>query len=92
MYKDSERDLGFLLAVVVSYLNVDRGKHGQVMCDYVACGVTDCSAKHVEHLFRMRSGIKTTYRLLRQACGISTTRDSVVRFATMLVAALLANL
>jgi len=58
----------------------------------VACGVTDRSAKQVEHRYRKRSGIETTYRLLRQARGITTTRDPVVRFAIMLVAALLENL
>jgi len=92
MYKDSERELRFLLAVAVSYQNGDRGKHGEVVRGYVACGVTDRSAKQVEHRYRKRSGIETTYRLLRQARGITTTRDPVVRFAIMLVAALLENL
>jgi len=92
MYKDSERELCFPLAVAVSYQNGDRGKHGEVVRGYVACGVTDRSAKQVERLYRKRSGIETTYRLLRQARGITTTRDPVVRFAIMLVAALLENL
>jgi IS4 transposase len=92
MYKDSERELRFPLAVAVSYQNGDRGKHGEVVRGYVACGVTDRSAKQVERLYRKRSGIETTYRLLRQARGITTTRDPVVRFAIMLVAALLENL
>jgi len=74
------------------YQNGDRGKHGEVVRGYVACGVTDRSAKQVEHRYRKRSGIETTYRLLRQARGITTTRDPVVRFAIMLVAALLENL
>ncbi len=43
-------------------------------------------------LYQKRSGIVTTYRLLRQARGITTTRDPVVRFAIMLVAALLEKL
>jgi len=85
MYKDSERELRFPLAVAVSYQNGDRGKHGEVVRGYVACGVTDRSAKQVEHRYRKRSGIETTYRLLRQARGITTTRDPVVRFAIMLV-------
>jgi len=92
MYKDSEPELRFPLAVAVSYQNGDRGKHGEVVRGYVACGVTDRSAKQVEHRYRKRSGIETTYRLLRQARGITTTRDPVVRFAIMLVAALLENL
>jgi len=92
MYKDSERELRFPLAVAISYQNGDRGKHGEVVRGYVACGVTDRSAKQVEHRYRKRSGIETTYRLLRQARGITTTRDPVVRFAIMLVAALLENL
>jgi len=75
MYKDSERELRFPLAVAVSYQNGDRGKHGEVVRGYVACGVTDRSAKQVEHRYRKRSGIETTYRLLRQARGITTTRD-----------------
>ena len=92
MYKDRERELCFPLAVAVSYQNGDRGKHGEVVRGYVACGVTDRSPKQVERLYRKRSGIETTYRLLRQARGITTTRDPVVRFAIMLVAALLENL
>ena len=92
LYKDSERELRVPLAVAVSYQNGDRGKHGEVVRGYVACGVTDRSAKQVERLYRKRSGIETTYRLLRQARGITTTRDPVVRFAIMLVAALLENL
>ena len=92
MYKDSERELCFPLAVAVSYQNGDRGKHGEVVRGYVACGVTEKSPKQVEHLYRKRSDIETTYRLLRQARGITTTRDPVVRFAIMLVAALLENL
>jgi hypothetical protein len=45
MYKDSERELRFPLAVAVSYQNGYRGKHGEVVRGYVACGVTDRSAK-----------------------------------------------
>jgi len=92
MYKDCERELRFPLAVAVSYQNGDRGKHGEVVRGYVACGATDRSAKQVERLYRKRSVIETTYRVLRQARGITTTRDPVVRFAIMLVAALLENL
>jgi hypothetical protein len=92
MYKDSERELRVPLAVAVSYQNGDRGKHGEVVRGYVACGVTDKSPKQVERLYRKRSGIETSYRLLRQARGITTTRDPIVRFAIMLVAALLENL
>ena len=39
MYKDSERELRFPLAVAVSYQNGDRGKHGEIVRGYVACGV-----------------------------------------------------
>ena len=92
MYKDSERELRFPLAVAVSYQNGDRGKHGEVVRGYVACGVGDRSPKQVERLYRKRSAIETSYRLLRQARGITTTRDPVVRFAFMVVAALLENL
>ena len=92
MYKDSERELRVPLAVSVSYQNGDRNKHGEVVRGYVACGVTDHTAKQVERIYRKRSGIETTYRLIRQARGVTTTRDPVVRFAFMLVAAILENL
>ena len=92
MYKDHKRELCFPLAVAVSYQNGDRGKHGEVVRGYVACGMAEKSAKQVERLYGKRSGIETSYRLLRQARGITTTRDPVVRFAIMLVAALLENL
>jgi len=35
-----------------------EGKHGEVVRGYVACGVTDRSAKQVEHRYRKRSGIE----------------------------------
>ena len=92
LYKDSERELRVPLAVAVSYQNGDRNKHGEVVRGYVACGVTDHTAKQVERIYRKRSGIETTYRLIRQARGVTTTRDPVVRFAFMLVAAILENL
>jgi hypothetical protein len=92
MYNDSERELRFPLAVAVSYHAGDQVKSGEVVRGYVACGVTDRSAKQVERLSRKRSGVETTYRLLRQARGITTTRDPIVRFAITLVAALLENL
>ena len=58
MDKDSERELRFPLAGAVSYQNGDRGKHGEVVRGYVAYGVTEKSAKQVEHLYRKRSGSK----------------------------------
>jgi len=92
MYKDRERELRFPLAVCVSYQAGDRGKNGEVVRGYVACGLADRDAKRVEELYRKRSAIETSYRLVRQARGITTTRDPDVRFAFMLVAALLENL
>jgi len=92
MYKDSYRELRFPLAVAVFYHTGDRGKSSDVDRGYVACGVTDRSAKQNERLHRKRSGIETSYRLLGQAREITTTRDPVVWFAIMLVATLLENL
>jgi hypothetical protein len=45
MYKDRERELDFPLAVAVSYHVGDRGKHGEVVRGYVACGLADHTAK-----------------------------------------------
>ena len=59
---DSERELRVPLAVAVSSQNGDRNKHGEVIRGYVACGVTDHTAKQVERIYRKRSGIETTYR------------------------------
>jgi hypothetical protein len=60
----------------------------------MACGVTDHTAKQVERISRKRSGIETTYGLIRQAREVTTTRDPVVRFvfAFMLMGAILENL
>jgi len=64
MYKDSERELRFPLAVAVSYQNGDRGKHGEVVRGYVACGVTDRSAKAgrtpLQEAFRHRNDLSLT--------------------------------
>lgn len=92
MFKDQERELRFPLAVCVSYQAGDRGKHGEVVRGYVACGLAENDPKRVERLYRKRSAIETSYRLVRQARGITTTRDPVVRFSFMLVAVLLENL
>ena len=47
IYKDSEWEPRFPLAVAVSYHARDRGKSGEVVRGYVACGVTDRTAKQV---------------------------------------------
>ena len=92
MYKDRERELRFPLAVCVSYQAGDRNKHGEIVRGYVACGLQNQSAKRIEELYRKRSAIETSYRLVRQARATTTTRDPVIRFAFMLVSALLENL
>lgn len=53
------------LAVAVSYQNGDRNKHGEVVRGYMACGVTDHTAKRVERIYQKRLGIETTYRLIQ---------------------------
>ncbi len=92
MYKDRERELHFPLAVCVSYQAGDRDKHGKVIRGYADCGLENHSAKRIEELYRKRSAIETSYRLVRQARATTTTRDPVIRFAFMLVSALLENL
>lgn len=92
MYKDSKRELEVPLAVAVSYQNGDRGKHGEVVRGYVACDLADRTPKQVEHLYHKRSAIETSYRLVRQARAVTTTRDPIIRFAFMLVSFLLENL
>jgi len=92
MYKDSERELRFPLAVAVSYQNGDRGKHGEVVRGYVACDLGDRTPTQVERRYRKRSAIETSYRLFRQARATTTTRDPLVRFAFVIVSFLLENL
>jgi len=60
MYKDSERELCFPLAVSVSYQNRDRGKHGEVIRGYVACDLADRTPTQVERRYRRRSAIETS--------------------------------
>ena len=92
MYKDSERELRFPLAVSVSYQNGDRGKHGEVVRGYVACDLEDRTPSQVERRYRKRSAIETSYRLFRQARATTTTQDPLVRFAFVIVSFLLENL
>jgi hypothetical protein len=92
MYKNKERELRFPLAVSVSYQNGDRGKHGEVVRGYVACDLGDRTPKQVERLYHKRSAIETSYRLVRQARAVTTTKDPIIRFAFMLVSFLLENL
>jgi len=92
LYKDRERDFQLPLAVAVSYHAGDRGKHGEVVRGYVACGLEDLSAKQVERRYRKRSAIESSYRLFRQTRPVTTTQDPVVRLAFVLVSFLLENL
>jgi IS4 transposase len=92
MYKRSERELRFPLAVSVSYQNGDRGKHGEVVRGYVACDLDDRTPTQVERRYRKRSAIETSYRLFRQARATTTTQDPLVRFAFVIVSFLLENL
>ncbi len=78
--------------LLFGHQNGDWGRHGEVVRGYMTCSVTDRSAKQAERPYRKRSGIETNYRLLRQARGITTTRDPLARFAIILVAVLLENL
>jgi hypothetical protein len=88
MYKDSERELRFPLAVSVSYQNGDRGKHGEVVRGYAACDL-DRTPTQVEHCYRKRSAIESSYRLFRSARAVTSTQDPIVRFAFVVVSFLL---
>ncbi len=92
MYKGRERELEFPLAVAVSYHAGDRGKSGEVVRGYVACDLADRTPKQVERLYRKRSAIETSYRVVRQARVVTTTQDPIIRFAFVLVGFLLENL
>jgi len=92
MFKGSERELRFPLAVSVSYHNGDRGKHGEVVRGYVACDLGDRTPTQVERRYRKRSAIETSYRLFCQARATTTTRDPLVRFAFVIVSFLLGTL
>ena len=92
MYKDHEREIQLPLAICVSYHNGDRGKSGEVVRGYVACGLTDRRPKQVEQLYRKRSAIETGYRLFRQARAVTSTQDLAVRMLYVVVSFLLKNL
>ncbi|SEP14420.1 hypothetical protein SAMN05216388_103717 [Halorientalis persicus] len=92
MYEGSERELRFPLAVAVSYQNGDSGKHGEVMRTHVACDLADRKPKEVKGLYRKRSAIETTFRMMREVRARTSTTDSVVRFVFILVSFLLQNL
>lgn len=92
MYKDTEQELQFPLAVCVSYHNGDRGKNGEIVRGYTADGLTDRRPKQVEHLYRKRSAIETGYRLFRQARATTSTHDLAVRLLYVVVSLLLKNL
>jgi IS4 transposase len=92
MYKDSERELCFPLAVSVSYQNGDRGKHGVVVRGYTACDLGDRTPTQVEHRYRKRSAIESSYRLFRSGRAVTSTQDPIVRFAFVVVSFLLENL
>ena len=92
MYKDNERELRFPLAVSVSYQNGDRGKHGEVVRGYAAYDLDDRTPAQVEHCYRKRSAIESSYRLFRSARAVTSTQDPIVRFAFVVVSFMLENL
>ncbi|EMA48521.1 transposase IS4 family protein [Halococcus salifodinae DSM 8989] len=92
MYKDSERELRFPLAVSVSYQNGDRGKHSKVVRGYATCDLGDRTPAQIEHRYRKRSAIESSYRLFQSARAVTLTQDPIVRFAFVVVGFLLENL
>jgi hypothetical protein len=92
MYKGSERELRFPLAVCVSYQQGKRSKHGLLVRAYAACDQADRTPKQVEALYRKRSAIETSFRTMREARARTTTRDPAVRLLFVLVSFLLRNL
>jgi hypothetical protein len=92
MYKGSERELRFPLAVCVSYRQGKRGKHGLLVRAYAACDQGDRTPKEVEALYRKRSAIETAFRTMREARARTTTTDPNVRLLFVLVSFLLRNL
>jgi hypothetical protein len=92
MYKGSERELRFPLAVCVSYQQGNRGKHGLLVRAYVACDLTDRTPKEVEALYQKRSAIETAFRTMREARARTSTTDPAVRLLFILVSFLLRNL
>lgn len=92
MYKGTERELRFPLAVCVSYQQGKRGKHGLLVRAYAACDRSDRTPKEVERLYRNRSAIETSFRTIREAKAETTTRDPVVRLLFVVVSFLLRNL
>ncbi|MDB2245180.1 ISH3 family transposase [Halorubrum ezzemoulense] len=92
MYKGSERELRFPLAVCVSYQQGNREKHGLLVRAYVACDLTDRTPKEVEALYQKRSAIETAFRTMREARARTSTTDPAVRLLFILVSFLLRNL
>jgi len=92
MYKGSERELRFPIAVCVSYQQGNRGKHGLLVRAYVACDLTDRTPKEVEALYQKRSAIETAFRTMREARARTSTTDPAVRLLFILVSFLLRNL
>ena len=92
MYKGSERELRFPLAVCVSYQQGNRGKHGLLVRAYVACDLADRTPKKVESLYQKRSAIETAFRTMREARARTSTTNPMVRLLFVLVSFLLWNL
>jgi len=91
MYKGSERELRFPLAVCVSYQQGNRDKHGLLVRAYVACDLADRTPKEVETLYQQRSSIETAFWTMRQARARTSTTDPTVRLLYIFVSFLLRN-
>ena len=92
MFKGSEREAEFPLAVCVSYQQGKRGKQGLLVRAYAACNQPDRTSKQIETFYRKRSAIETSFRTFRKARATTTTRDPTVRLVFVLVGFLLQNL
>ncbi len=92
MYKDSERELvsrsrfqsRIKTAIVASTVKWSGG--------YAACDLGERTPTQVEHCYRKRSAIESSYRLFRSARAVTSTQDPIVRFAFVVVSFLLENL
>lgn len=92
MYKVSEYELRFPLAVCVSYQQSNRAKHGLLVRTYVACDLTDRTPRELEALYQKRSAIETAIQTMREARARTSTTDPAVRLLFILVSFLLRNL
>ncbi|MEK7277357.1 MAG: transposase [Chloroflexota bacterium] len=89
---DDYGELTVPVMVVRTWSKRRDGTHKWAWLIYVLINVPDLTARQVRKAYRRRFGIESSYRLLEQVRGRTTSRNAALRFLWMGIALLIGNI